>query len=343
MLKLVVERVADGISNMVEFQDMPDLERAKSLLLEFASVPDSAAKSILTHDQLRDTLFYAANVSDSFKYFELFQAKYLTSKILGKSHDNVRLSFQFRVFVPLPNLLLQLILYLIRDSIFTTQRIFEYHFDRKYLQWETLDELDSALTECINSKQPLQDDLQETLLSIQKRPIVSDLQRRTYNIAREKDGQPLVHRICNMGLLTQPMLTRIDELFVEHLQDAADEMGWDTPRWSNALDAYVEAVADYFDDLENERDAVGENPLPERSIQRAVAAKFRILYTKTHGGPRPLPLPTSSMLYAVAKLGEKFGLSIAEVSTSPSTLFQIVLLIFFSGRSMARCTRQLRR
>lgn len=89
MLKLVVERVADGVSNMVEYQGIQG--RTKTLLSEFTSITDAAAKSILTHDQLRDTLFYAANVSDSFKYFELFQAKYLNGRILGKVHDNVSL------------------------------------------------------------------------------------------------------------------------------------------------------------------------------------------------------------------------------------------------------------
>lgn len=117
-----------------------------------------------------------------------------------------------------------------------------------------------------------------------------------------------------MGLLTQGMLVEIDKLFVAHLQDAAGEMGWDTPRWSKALDAYALAVGDYLDELEADREELEDEPSPERLIQRAAGSMVRVLYAKTSSNCRPLPLPTTSMLHAVAKLGEKFGLSIAEVS-----------------------------
>lgn len=91
MQKLVVERIADGVSDMVQWQGKED--RLNKVIANFVSITDNTAKSILTHDALRDTLFYAANVSDAFKYFELFQSSYLTKRVLGKTHDNVSAVF----------------------------------------------------------------------------------------------------------------------------------------------------------------------------------------------------------------------------------------------------------
>lgn len=120
-------------------------------------------------------------------------------------------------------------------------------------------------------------------------------------------------------------------------------MGWNTEEWNGALDQYVEAVGDYLDKLESERDEIEDPPSPERTIQRAAGPMFRIIYARNPETPRPFPVVTSGMLDAVARLGETFALSFAEVSPSSVDYIEFHLPYPSTDRSLARCTRELRR
>lgn len=213
-----------------------------------------------------------------------------------------------------------MIIYLMRDSILSLSKVFEYGYDNPVMAWTIVEKLGKKLREC-----NMEDRDWEAVEKVQRLNLMSENGRLEWNV--ENPGRA-VKRTNDAGILTRELLQQMDQKFLDLLnkQLLLPHAGTDHAKWNKSMNTYVDAVAKLLHKSYIDRPA-GEEGSTTREIHRAASSMFRIVYAQLEGKPRALPVLTPAWQSKIVLILREYGLSFAEVS------FSQISVVFDPGRT----------